>query len=73
MKKEEKLIKKTEKLEKVLEKEYKNEYRKKQKIGKAFDRLIKEIEKLEKRKVLTHEEAAELIEIVEKLRDSVVE
>jgi len=33
VKKEEKLIKKTEKLEKVLEKEYKDEYRKKQKIG----------------------------------------
>ena len=71
-KNEEKLLKKVEKLEKILEKEYKNEYKKKIKTKKAFSQIIEEIKKFKKKGVLSAEEAKELIEIVEKIRENVV-
>ncbi|HBW55984.1 hypothetical protein A2Z53_01500 [Candidatus Giovannonibacteria bacterium RIFCSPHIGHO2_02_42_15] len=72
-KNEEKLLKKVEKLEKILEKEYKKEYKKKIKTKKAFLQIIEEIKKFKKKGVLSSEEAKELIEIVEKIREGVVE
>ena len=71
-KQEEKLLKKIDKLEKAFEKEYKNEFKKKQKTDKAFDGLTDKIKKLEKKKVLTREDAKELVEIIEKIRSRVL-
>src|SRR3989344_1993965 len=59
--------------DKNLEKEYKKEYKKKIKTKKAFLQIIEEIKKFKKKGVLSSEEAKELIEIVEKIREGVVE
>ncbi len=71
-KNKEKLIKKIEKLEKILEKEFKNEYHKKQKMKEIFNNLILKIRQLEKKGALSVEETTTLIDIVEKIRGSVV-
>ncbi len=72
-KNEEKLLKRVEKLEKILEREYKKEYKKKIQTKKAFLQIIEEIKKLKKKGVLSAEEAKELIEIVEKIRENIVQ
>jgi len=66
------LIKKIEKLEKVLEKEFKNEQKKKQKTSVAFENLTKKISQFQKKGTLTSEEVTELLEIIEKIKGSVV-
>ncbi|MBI5817011.1 MAG: hypothetical protein HZB09_01145 [Candidatus Yonathbacteria bacterium] len=71
-KNKEKLIKKIEKLEKVIEKEFKNEYHKKQKTKNIFDTLIIKIKQLEKRGVLSSEETSALVDIIEKIKTSMV-
>ncbi len=71
--KENKLIKKIEKLEKELKKEHKNEWTEKRKTVHAFEEIIKTIKKYEKKGILTHDEAGELITIIEQIQETVVE
>lgn len=70
--KEMKLLKGIEKIEKELAKERKNEKDEKQKTKHSFEKIIKTIEKFEKKGVLGHEEAVELFEIVAEIEGSVV-
>ncbi len=67
------LIKAVDKLEKALEKEYKNEHKKKVRLEKAFDDLIRKIRKLEKKGILARDEANKLVEIIEQVKVSVIE
>jgi hypothetical protein len=71
-KKETKLLKKIEKIEKELAKEHKNEKKEKRKTDKAFEELIKQINKFEKKGLFTHDEAAGLISIIEQIKRTVV-
>ena len=71
--KEEKLLKKIEKLGKELTKEHKNEKQEKRKTKKAFEELIKKIMAFEKKKSLTAEESAVLVSLIEKVQGEVVE
>lgn len=71
--KEKKLIKKIEKLEKELQKEHKNERMEKRKTGHAFEKIIKTIKKYEKRGILSHNDAEELMAIIEQIKAIVVE
>jgi hypothetical protein len=66
------LIKKLDKLQKAIEKDFKNEKNKKRKINKAFEDIGEKIMKFEKKGLLTHNEAGELIKIIEQIRGSVV-
>jgi parallel beta-helix repeat protein len=68
-----KLIKKIEKLEKILEKEFKNECRKKQRTNVAFENLTKKISQFQKKGTLTSDEATELLEIIGKIKANVIE
>ncbi|MFA5831254.1 MAG: hypothetical protein WC878_05490 [Candidatus Paceibacterota bacterium] len=70
--KEQKLLKKIEKLEKVLDKEYKNEKKEKMKTAKAFEKLEKTIAKFQKKNLLTKEEADELISMLGQIKSLVV-
>lgn len=70
--KEEKLLKRIEKIEKELEKERKGEPDEKQKTAHAFEKLVKTIEKFEEKGIFTNEEADELLEIVAQIKASVV-
>lgn len=70
--KERKLIKKIEKLEKELQKEHKNERKEKHKTKRAFTELVKVVKKFEKKNLLSSEEARELINIIEQIKNSVV-
>ena len=67
-KREKSLIKKIEKIEKILAKEPKNERAQKMKTKAAFSALEEKIKQFEKKKLLTKDEARELLEIVEKIR-----
>lgn len=71
--KEMKLLKGIEKIEKELTKERKNEKDEKQKTKHSFKKIIKTIEKFEKKGILKREEAAELIEVVVKINGSIVQ
>lgn len=71
-KKEEKLLKKIDKLEKVLNKEFKNEYKEKMKTKQAFEVLEKFIKKLDKKELLTPEETIELLDIINNIKSGVV-
>jgi hypothetical protein len=70
--KEEKLLKRIEKIEKELEKEDKQEKEVKHKISEAFEKLIKEINKFEGKGLLTADKTAELISIIEEIKEKVV-
>ena len=71
-KKEAKLMKEIQKLEKELAKEHKSAKVEKRKTKHAFNELIRTINRYEKRKILTHEEAEELLKIIEEIEGSVV-
>ena len=66
------MIKNIEKPEKELAKEHKSAKVEKRKTKHAFDELIRTINKYEKRKILTHEEAEELLKIIGEIKGSVV-
>jgi hypothetical protein len=70
--KEEKLLKRIEKIEKELGKEDKQEKEVKHKISEAFEKLVKEINKFEGKGLLTDGETAELISIIEEIKEKVV-
>jgi len=70
--KEKKLLKGIERIEKELAKERKNEKDEKRKIKHSFEKITKIIEKFEKKGVLGHEEAVELLEIMAKIKGSIV-
>ena len=72
-KKEAKLMKEIQKLEKELAKEHKSAKVEKRKTKHAFNELIRTINRYEKRKILTHEEAEELLKIIGEIKGSVVE
>jgi choice-of-anchor C domain-containing protein len=71
-KKQQDLLKKIEKLEKALEKEFKNDHKKKQKTREVFKNIIQKIQQLEKKKLLTADESAQLREIIEQIRKSMI-
>ncbi len=70
--KERKLLKRIEKVEKELVKEYKNEQIEKHKTKEVFKQLLKTIDRYEKKGILTNEEANELRIIVEQIKGSMV-
>ena len=71
--KEKGILKNIDKLEKTLFKEYKNEKMGKKKIANAFVVLERAIEKFGKKKLFTTEEMMELLRIIERIKDGVVE
>ena len=72
-KKEKQLLKKVEKLEKVIEKEFKNEHKKKQKTDKALVELSRVVDRFQKKGFLTLEEATELKTLIGLISGKVVE
>ena len=72
-KKEKQLLKKIEKLEKVIEKEFKNEHKKKQKTDKALSELSSVVDRFQKKGLLTLEEATELKTLIGRISGEVVE
>lgn len=72
-KKEAKLLKAIGKLEKEFAKEHENEREEKRKTNHAFEKIIKIIKKYEKKSILTHNEAEELISIIEQIKGKVLE
>jgi pimeloyl-ACP methyl ester carboxylesterase len=70
--KEAKLLKDVDKFEKALAKEYKNVKQEKRKTAKAFEELSKIITAFTKKSLLTSDEASELLEIIEKIKMSVI-
>jgi hypothetical protein len=70
--KEQKLLKNIDKLEKVLDKEYKKECKEKQKTAKAFEELTKTIAKFQKKNLITKDEANELINMLGEIESKVV-
>ena len=71
-KQEKKLLKNIDKLEKVLDKEFKNEKKEKMKTDKALEKLEKIIEKVVKKGNLPENDAQELLHIIEQIKGSVV-
>ena len=67
------LIKAVDKLEKSLAKEFKDEHKKKVRLEKAFEGLIRKIRKLEKKGILAQTEANELVGMIERVKVGVVE
>jgi len=71
-KQEKKLLKNIDKLENMLDKEFKNEKKEKMKTDKAFEKLEKLVEKLVKKGNLPEHDAQELIHIIEQIKGDVV-
>jgi pimeloyl-ACP methyl ester carboxylesterase len=71
-KKQQNLEKQIDKLEKALEKEYKKEHKKKCRTSILFKNVLKEINTLGKKKLISGDEVAQLTEIIEKIQESVV-
>ena len=71
--KEKGILKNIDKFEKTLFKEYKNEKAGKKKIANAFVVLERAIEKFGKKKLFTTEEMTELLRIIERIKESVIE
>src|SRR3989344_645657 len=71
-KQEKKLLKNIDKLEKTLEKEFKNEKKEKMKTDKVFEKLEKIIEKVVKKGGISKDDAQELIHIIEQIKGGVV-
>ncbi|MBM3260943.1 hypothetical protein FJY93_00825, partial [Candidatus Kaiserbacteria bacterium] len=67
-KQDKKLDKKIAKLQKVLNKEYKSEKNEKRKLSNAIDTIISRIIKWEQKGILTNDEAASLIAILEQMQ-----
>jgi hypothetical protein len=72
VKKETALLKKVEKLEKTLAKEFKNEQKEKRKTGEAFKTIIQKIKQFEKKRLLTSDESKELLTVIEQIKTSVI-
>ena len=70
--KEKKLIKKIEKLEKELAKESQNERKEKRKTEHAFEDIVKVVKKYAKKRILSPDEANELISIIEQIKEKVI-
>lgn len=70
--KEKQFLKKIDKLAKELSKEHKNEQVEKYKMKDVFKQLLKTIDRYEKKRILTTDEASELRAIVEQIKGSVV-
>ncbi len=71
-KKEEKLLKKVDKLEEALNNEFKHEYQEKMKTEQALELLEQFIRKLDKKVLLTPEETTELLDIINNIKSGVV-
>lgn len=72
-KKELQILKKIEKLEKIMEKEFKSEIKKKNKTKQAVNNILETIKKFEKKRLLTPDETSELADIIGRIQGAVVE
>ncbi len=70
--KEKRLLKKIDKLAKELAKEHKNQKVEKRKTKQVFAELLKTVDRYEKKKILSSDEANELREVVGQIKGSVI-
>ena len=66
--KEQRIMRSIEKVERLLQKESKKEFRRKERLGRTLDRLVKNLKRFEKKKLIDTGDVAGVMVVIEKLR-----